>query len=154
MIPGRIQTELLIDDDVKIDFDSAHLRRILLNLLNNACRYASQSGGAIRIWVGIPEETLVISVANDGPPLSQEQQAHLFEPFYTTEVQGTGLGLFLSRELCEANRAHLSYEPQPPWLKLVCSENMDQIDAPQNIQRLPQLWAMNQVNAHLADHPV
>ena len=132
VIPGRIQTELLIDDDVKIDFDSAHLRRILLNLLNNACRYASQSGGAIRIWVGIPEETLVISVANDGPPLSQEQQAHLFEPFYTTEVQGTGLGLFLSRELCEANRAHLSYEPQPPWLKLVCSENMDQIDAPQS----------------------
>jgi signal transduction histidine kinase len=55
-------------------------------------------------------------VANDGVPLTKDQQRHLFEPFFTTEAQGTGLGLYLSRELCEANRAQLSYELHPTCL--------------------------------------
>lgn len=118
VLAGRIQLEVLVEADFLIEFDGAHLRRVLLNLLNNACRYATQQVGAIRIWVGTPDHTLQIGVANDGPPLTPAQQAHLFEPFYTTEAQGTGLGLFLSRELCEANGAQLSYDPQPAWLRL------------------------------------
>ena len=53
-----------------------------------------------------------LDVRDEGKGVPVEHQKHLFEPFYTTEKQGTGLGLYISRELCEANQAHLDYIPQ------------------------------------------
>jgi len=50
---------------------------------------------------------------NDGPSITHEVQAHLFEPFYTTDIQGTGLGLYVARELAEANGAVLRYVDIP-----------------------------------------
>jgi two-component system sensor histidine kinase PilS (NtrC family) len=50
-------------------------------------------------------------VVDDGPGVSQEHRDKLFEPFFTTDAQGTGLGLFLARELAEANAAQLAYLP-------------------------------------------
>ena len=52
---------------------------------------------------------LLIDVHDDGPGIAAEVQAHLFEPFFTTEAQGTGLGLYIARELCEGNGARLEY---------------------------------------------
>ena len=52
---------------------------------------------------------LLIDVHDDGPGIAPEVQAHLFEPFFTTEAQGTGLGLYIARELCEGNGARLEY---------------------------------------------
>jgi two-component system sensor histidine kinase PilS (NtrC family) len=52
---------------------------------------------------------LVLDVYDDGPGVARETQAHLFEPFFTTEAQGTGLGLDIARELCEGNGAALEY---------------------------------------------
>jgi two-component system sensor histidine kinase PilS (NtrC family) len=51
----------------------------------------------------------VLDIQDDGPGVSRETQAHLFEPFFTTEAQGTGLGLYIARELCEGNGARVEY---------------------------------------------
>jgi two-component system sensor histidine kinase PilS (NtrC family) len=95
----------------KVRFDSLHLREIVLNLLVNALRYASGAPGSIRIYVvsGIGHR-LELHVQDDGPQMTSEVRAHLFEPFYTTSSKGTGLGLYLARELCLNNGAMLNYE--------------------------------------------
>jgi two-component system sensor histidine kinase PilS (NtrC family) len=92
-------------------FDSSHLRRVLANLVGNALRYASQAPGAVSIeWSEKPGDRLELRIADDGPGMSEEALRHAFEPFFTTEGRGTGLGLYLARELCGANGAGIRYE--------------------------------------------
>ena len=95
----------------KVRFDPLHLREIVLNLLTNALRYASGMPGSIRIYMvpGIGHR-LELHMQDDGPQITAEVRAHLFEPFYTTSSKGTGLGLYLARELCLNNGALLNYE--------------------------------------------
>ena len=94
-----------------VRFDPLHLHEVLLNLLGNAIRYASRAPASIRIFpardaAGRTE----LHVQDDGPGITPEVRAHLFEPFYTTSSKGTGLGLYLARELCLNNDAKLDYE--------------------------------------------
>lgn len=94
-----------------VRFDPLHLHEVLLNLLNNAVRYASRQPASIRIFpardaAGRRE----LHVQDDGPGITTEVRDHLFEPFYTTSSKGTGLGLYLARELCLNNDAKLDYE--------------------------------------------
>lgn len=94
-----------------VRFDPLHLREVLINLLNNAVRYASGTPSSIRVFmVHTPGRQLELHVQDDGPGISPEVRAHLFEPFYTTSSKGTGLGLYLARELCLNNDAMLDYE--------------------------------------------
>ncbi|NVD98976.1 ATP-binding protein [Massilia sp. BJB1822] len=94
-----------------VRFDPLHLREVLLNLLSNAVRYASATPRSIRIFiVNTPGRALELHVQDDGPGISPEVRAHLFEPFHTTSSKGTGLGLYLARELCLNNEAMLDYE--------------------------------------------
>jgi two-component system sensor histidine kinase PilS (NtrC family) len=94
-----------------VQFDPLHLREIVANLLTNALRYASGKPGSIRIFAvpGIGHR-LELHVQDDGPQMTSAIRAHLFEPFYTTSSKGTGLGLYLARELCLNNDAMLNYE--------------------------------------------
>ena len=92
-------------------FDSNHLRRVLTNLVGNALRYASRAAGAVSIeWTEGPGDRLELRIADDGPGMSDEALRHVFEPFFNTEGRGTGLGLYLARELCGANGAGIRYE--------------------------------------------
>ncbi|HEY0879690.1 MAG TPA: ATP-binding protein [Zeimonas sp.] len=101
--------------DRAIRFDSNHLRQVLLNLLANALRYASNADEAVRIeWREREDRRLELRVADDGPGLTDEMLEHAFEPFYTTESRGTGLGLYLARELCNASGATIRYETGSP----------------------------------------
>lgn len=94
-----------------VRFDPLHLREVLLNLLNNAVRYASAGPASIRLFVVTDRmRRMELHVQDDGPGISPEVRAHLFEPFYTTSSKGTGLGLYLARELCLNNEAMLDYE--------------------------------------------
>lgn len=94
-----------------INFDSNHLRRVLANLVGNALRYAGPAAGAVAIeWTDGPGDRLELRVMDDGPGMSEEALRHAFEPFFTTEGRGTGLGLYLARELCGANGAAIRYE--------------------------------------------
>ncbi len=95
----------------RVRFDPLHLREVIINLLSNALRYASGRSGSIRIHAAADAGgRLELQVEDDGKPISQEVRAHLFEPFYTTSSKGTGLGLYLARELCMNNGAMLDYE--------------------------------------------
>ncbi|WP_295997594.1 ATP-binding protein [Rugamonas sp.] len=94
-----------------VRFDPLHLREVILNLLNNAVRYASGAPSSIRlVLVSDKLRHMELHVQDDGPGISPEVRAHLFEPFYTTSSKGTGLGLYLARELCLNNDAMLDYE--------------------------------------------
>lgn len=92
-------------------FDPLHLREVLANLISNALRYASGKPGSIRIHlVSDAGNRLELHVQDDGAPITPDVRLHLFEPFYTTSSKGTGLGLYLARELCLNNGAMLDYE--------------------------------------------
>ncbi len=109
--PGeRIRVDL--NSTQPLFFDPAHLRQILINLLSNALRYSSaQAGSVVVVWRRSSDGRMELIVADDGPGLSASVLPHLFEPFVTTESKGTGLGLYLTRELCAANDAQLRYSP-------------------------------------------
>jgi two-component system sensor histidine kinase PilS (NtrC family) len=95
-------------------FDAEHLRRVLVNLLDNAHRHASAAPGAILLRLAARDEaTAVLSVLSDGAPIAPEVERHLFEPFSSTRSRGSGLGLYICRELCERYGASIEYRPHP-----------------------------------------
>lgn len=98
-------------ENLYVWFDALHLREVVLNLLSNALRYASGRSDSIRVYA-VPDGAgrLELHVQDDGAPITPQVRAHLFEPFYTTSSKGTGLGLYLARELCINNGAMLDYE--------------------------------------------
>ena len=109
-LPGDVLA-LAATPGTLVRFDSLHLREVVLNLLNNAVRYASGAPASIRLTLVTGRaRRLELHVQDDGPGISAEVRAHLFEPFYTTSSKGTGLGLYLARELCLNNDAMLDYE--------------------------------------------
>ena len=97
--------------DASVIFDPEHLRRLMINLLDNALRYASQSSRAIEVATQMPDSGQVrLSVWSDGLPLEKTVQTHLFEPFFTSESRSSGLGLYICRELCERYGALIGYQ--------------------------------------------
>ncbi|RPH45589.1 MAG: two-component sensor histidine kinase [Burkholderiales bacterium] len=104
--------ECRVQGDTPIWFDAGNLRQVLLNLLGNALRHASPARGAVRVdWAPDAGGRWSLVVSDDGPGVSPASRVHLFEPFFTTETRGTGLGLHLARELCTANGATIRYRP-------------------------------------------
>lgn len=98
--------------NVAVRFDTTQLHQILTNLCENGLRHSKQACNAARLQLRISVingELPTLDVVDEGKGISQETLERLFEPFFTTEKTGTGLGLFLSRELCEANQARLDY---------------------------------------------
>ena len=98
-----------------VNVDPLHLSQVLSNLCQNGLRYSHKKTGEARLKIcgGRDTETgpVYIEVIDFGDGVPEDQVPNLFEPFYTTETTGTGLGLYLSKELCEANDARLSYRP-------------------------------------------
>jgi two-component system sensor histidine kinase PilS (NtrC family) len=96
----------------QVGFDPEHLRRLLVNLLDNALRHASGKPASIRV-ITQPSgggSHLRISVWSDGVPLEASVHKHLFEPFFSSESRSTGLGLYICRELCERYGAQIAYQ--------------------------------------------
>ena len=92
-----------------ICFDRSHLHQVLWNLVSNALRHSSRGLGAVRIEPVLANEAgrVELHVLDDGPGVAAAVREQVFEPFFTTHNQGTGLGLFIARELCVANGASL-----------------------------------------------
>ena len=108
--------------DPAICFDAAHLEQIFWNLFRNALRFCLRQPHSIRVRAVAQGNRVDVDVANDGPGIPAELQSRLFEPFYTTDKAGTGLGLYIARELAEANGASLQYVdiPDGAMFRLSC----------------------------------
>ena len=102
------------DEEVLVLFDRSQLHQAIWKLMENALQHAGRNGIAPR--VGIRMERLLdtgnclITVEDNGPGIPDEQITHIFEPFYTTNKQGSGLGLYIARQLCEVNQAELTVD--------------------------------------------
>ena len=99
----------VIKNNILVRFDPSQLSQVIWNLCENALRY-SQGTPMLTLVCGISNETQrpYIDIIDYGHGITDTIKAQLFEPFFTTEVKGSGLGLYLARELCEANQASLS----------------------------------------------
>jgi two-component system sensor histidine kinase PilS (NtrC family) len=116
-------------------FDAEHLRRVLVNLLDNALRHGSAAPGAIFLRLAARDEHWVLlSVYSDSAPIAPEVERHLFEPFFSTRSRGSGLGLYICRELCERYGARIEYRPRP------------------SAERLRNEFSVSMRRSHLADH--
>ncbi len=100
------------EPNVKVRMDPSHLRQVLWNLCDNAVKYASETGGIlVELHAGKTGRTgqPYLEVHDQGHGIDPATADKVFEPFFTARSGGTGLGLYISRELCELNRAALSY---------------------------------------------
>jgi two-component system sensor histidine kinase PilS (NtrC family) len=89
--------------------DPGHLKQIMDNLCQNALRYGKPGAGAIILRIRTVKQAPCIDIIDNGSGIHHDHLSHLFEPFFTTSSCGTGLGLYISRELAELNQAKLSY---------------------------------------------
>ncbi|MCP4201288.1 MAG: hypothetical protein GY769_05065 [bacterium] len=102
-------------DTGQVRVDSAKIRQVLINLIQNAAE-AMDEGGSIVLRAGkFPEAEggLILAVEDDGPGISEEQQEKIFEPFFTTKFSGTGLGLAIAHRLVEQHGGSLELDSEP-----------------------------------------
>lgn len=105
---------LVIEDKTYIYFDPHQLRLVMINLIRNAIRHGHEHTPHSRVEIRAQRAGgfIFIDILDEGMGISEQQQKNLFEPFFSTSTNGTGLGLYLSRTFCEANQARLKYIPQ------------------------------------------
>jgi len=98
-------------------YDKSQLSQCLWKLLDNAVDHASRDKPNPAVRLALRRDTeagfCIITVADNGPGISQAQLSKIFEPFYTTRKEGSGLGLYIARQLCEANQAELTVDSEP-----------------------------------------
>ena len=96
--------------------DAEQLQQVATNLVQNGLRYSGHLNERAQVWLHLfhapYSELPSLEVLDDGPGVPEDHLTKLFEPFFTTDSKGTGLGLYLSRELCESNQANLDYTPR------------------------------------------
>ncbi len=115
-------------DDLEVRIDPTHLHQVVWNLCDNAVKYGHPRDGiSIEIKMGRlnPSNRPYLEVADRGPGIETIAADRIFEPFFTGNRGGTGLGLFIARELCQLNRAVLIYEPRNgdgSVFRVVCSD--------------------------------
>ncbi|THU00315.1 PAS domain-containing sensor histidine kinase [Lampropedia puyangensis] len=107
----RLVLQHLTAKEVSVGFDRDHLRRILVNLLDNAMRYKGPHPDSLQVTTRLGANgQALLTVWSDGAPLEKSVEQHLFEPFFSSESRSSGLGLFLCRELCERHGASIGYQ--------------------------------------------
>jgi len=110
---GLLQVDLPAEP-LNVVFDDEHLRRVLVNLLDNAHLHATGAPGAVQLRLrGRDAYEAQLTLASDGAPITPEVERQLFEPFFSTRSRGTGLGLYICRELCERHGARINFRLRP-----------------------------------------
>jgi two-component system sensor histidine kinase PilS (NtrC family) len=114
-IPGS-GAVMQIPDDLLVIFDRGHLNQIVWNLVRNAWQHCQKKQGSIQILgrPGYMGDAVICELSDDGPGIPAELRGQIFEPFFTTRPGGTGLGLYIARELADANGAALELLPRGP----------------------------------------
>ena len=111
-IPATCFKLSLVNAETLISFDRRHLNQILWNLCKNGWRHCKKSENSLELALTLADKTktVQIDINDDGEGIHESVRSHLFEPFFTTEKSGTGLGLYIARELADANGAKLQYK--------------------------------------------
>jgi len=107
---------IVCPEDLVVIFDRGHLNQIVWNLVRNAWQHCQKKLASIRIVAraGYMGDAVICELTDDGPGIPAELRAQIFEPFFTTRPGGTGLGLYIARELADANGAALELLPKSP----------------------------------------
>ncbi len=117
-----IQSEHVASDQLRLDmeandlsvrFDPGHLHQVMTNLCQNAFRHAGADPRVLLKALKSDHGVVQLDIIDNGHGIEPETADQIFEPFFTTATSGTGLGLYIARELCEINQAHLGYDPAP-----------------------------------------
>jgi two-component system sensor histidine kinase PilS (NtrC family) len=112
LAPDRLALELSAEP-LPVEVDPRHLHQIVANLCDNALEHACGTGAGVRIRIGVRRDALLgytlLEVVDDGPGIPPDIAREIFTPFFTTSISGTGLGLYIARELSEANGIDLEY---------------------------------------------
>ncbi len=110
----------ILKPNLCIRADPAQLSQILTNLCDNGARYNAEKTGENTVFLFADEnnnnDTCFIEIIDKGHGIPPDQVDEIFNPFFTTDAKGTGLGLYICQELCEMNQAHLFYKPEPDRL--------------------------------------
>lgn len=110
--------KLLITSSLtSVNMDAEQLHQVMWNLVENAWHYSDptlQIGPRVQVHLYHQYNEVMIDVRDNGKGVSEKMLQHLFEPFHSDRTGGTGLGLYLARELCQANGARLNYLPEQP----------------------------------------
>lgn len=124
LIDAKQQIKLNLTDRINILFDEKQLRQVLINLIRNALRHNSAEAEYIEVNVDLKEGRTCIDVVDFGSGVAKRDISQLFKPFFSTEIKGTGLGLYLSHTFCEANHAKLTYveRQQGACFRIECSK--------------------------------
>ena len=111
---GAVQ--IAVADDLVVIFDRGHFNQILWNLVRTAWQHCQKKEGSVRVVAraGYLGDAVICELADDGPGIPAELRGQIFEPFFTTRPGGTGLGLYIARELADANGATLELLPRSP----------------------------------------
>ena len=109
----KFSLSITCSSDYLVRFDPDQLQQVLHNICGNGLRYAlikHPNDAQLKITAKQHIDGSVrLYLMDNGPGISEEHQKNLFEPFFTTEHSGTGLGLYLCREICEANKASIKH---------------------------------------------
>lgn len=112
--PGDLEIEYA-DPRATVRFDPEHLQRVLDNLVDNAMRHSQEAtdipAAELRVRVDALTGECMIDVYDNGVGVEEDDRTRLFEPFFTRSRGGSGLGLYLCRELCELNHARIEFAP-------------------------------------------
>jgi len=121
---AKQQIQIKLTEQVGILFDEKQLRQVLINLIRNALRHNATDAPYIEVEVHEKDGRTCIDVIDFGTGVSKRDISQLFKPFFSTEIKGTGLGLYLSHTFCEANHAKLTYieRQQGACFRIECSK--------------------------------
>ncbi len=108
----QAKIQLNIEPEIFVYFDDSQLRQVLINLIRNALRHNDIDAEFISVTSYRTQSKINIDVIDYGKGVTEQDIPQLFKPFFSTEINGTGLGLYLSQTICEANQAKLIYVEQ------------------------------------------